>query len=210
MLRRCDFCDYNQRLKLMDTQQRLVVGISGASGVIYGVRLLQILRELPVETHLVMSKSAEVTLAYETDLKVAQVRALAHHCHNITDMAAPLSSGSFKTLGMVVAPCSVRSVAEMASGVTTSLLTRAADVILKERRRLVLMVRETPLHLGHLRNLSALTEMGAIIAPPVPAFYNRPKTLEEMIDHNLGRVLDLFGLDTGKVKRWGEEQGKMK
>jgi len=194
----------------MDTQQRLVVGISGASGVIYGVRLLQILRELPVETHLVMSKSAEVTLAYETDLKVAQVRALAHHCHNITDMAAPLSSGSFKTLGMVVAPCSVRSVAEMASGVTTSLLTRAADVILKERRRLVLMVRETPLHLGHLRNLSALTEMGAIIAPPVPAFYNRPKTLEEMIDHNLGRVLDLFGLDTGKVKRWGEEQGKMK
>lgn len=194
----------------MDKQQRLVVGISGASGVIYGVRLLQILRELPIEIHLVMSKSAEVTLAYETDLKVAQVRALAHHCHNITDMAAPLSSGSFKTLGMVVAPCSVRSVAEMASGVTTSLLTRAADVILKERRRLVLMVRETPLHLGHLRNLSALTEMGAIIAPPVPAFYNRPKTLEEMIDHNLGRVLDLFGLDTGKVKRWGEEQGKMK
>lgn len=194
----------------MDKQQRLVVGISGASGVIYGVRLLQILRELPIEIYLVMSKSAEVTLAYETDLKVAQVRALAHHCHNITDMAAPLSSGSFKTLGMVVAPCSVRSVAEMASGVTTSLLTRAADVILKERRRLVLMVRETPLHLGHLRNLSALTEMGAIIAPPVPAFYNRPKTLEEMIDHNLGRVLDLFGLDTGKVKRWGEEQGKMK
>lgn len=194
----------------MDETQRLVVGISGASGVIYGVRLLKILRDLPVETHLVMSKSAEVTLAYETDLKVAQVRALAHHCHNIGDMAASLSSGSFKTLGMVVAPCSVRSVAEMASGVTTSLLTRAADVILKERRRLVLMVRETPLHLGHLRNLSALTEMGAIIAPPVPAFYNRPKTLEDMIDHSLGRVLDLFGLDTGKVKRWGEESGKMK
>jgi flavin prenyltransferase len=190
--------------------QRLVVGISGASGVIYGVRLLQMLRELPVETHLVLSKSAEVTLAYETELKVAQVKALAHHCHNITDMAAPLSSGSFKTLGMIVAPCSVRSVAEMASGVTTTLLTRAADVILKERRRLVLMVRETPLHLGHLRNLSALTEMGAIVAPPMPAFYNRPKTLEDMIDHNLGRVLDLFGLDTGKVKRWGEEEGKMR
>ena len=194
--------------KIMPDKQRIVVGISGASGVIYGVRLLQILRELPVEIHLVMSKSAEITLAYETDFKVAQVKALAHHCHNIGDMAAPLSSGSFKTLGMVVAPCSVRSVAEMASGVTTSLLTRAADVILKERRRLVLMVRETPLHLGHLRNLSALTEMGAIIAPPVPAFYNRPKSLEDMIDHNLGRVLDLFGLDTGKVKRWGEEAGK--
>jgi 4-hydroxy-3-polyprenylbenzoate decarboxylase len=190
--------------------QRLVVGISGASGVIYGVRLLQMLRDLPIETHLVMSKSAEVTLAYETDFKVAQVKALAQHCHNIGDMAAPLSSGSFKTLGMIIAPCSVRSVAEMASGVTTSLLTRAADVILKERRRLVLMVRETPLHLGHLRNLAALTEMGAIIAPPMPAFYNRPKTLEEMIDHNLGRVLDLFGLDTGKVKRWGEVDGKMR
>ena len=192
----------------MPEKQRIVVGISGASGVVYGVRLLQILRDLPVEVHLVLSKSAEVTLAYETDLKVAQVKALAHHCHNIGDMAAPLSSGSFKTLGMVVAPCSVRSIAEMASGVTTSLLTRAADVILKERRRLVLMVRETPLHLGHLRNLAALTEMGAIIAPPVPAFYNRPKTLEDVIDHNLGRVLDLFGLDTGKVKRWGEDEGK--
>src|SRR6185312_7163128 len=190
--------------------QRLVVGISGASGVIYGVRLLQMLRDLPIETHLVMSKSAEVTLAYETDFKIAQVKALAHHCHNIGDMAAPLSSGSFKTLGMIVAPCSVRSVAEMASGVTTSLLTRAADVILKERRRLVLMVRETPLHLGHLCNVSAPTEMGAIIAPPLPAFYNRPKTLEDMIDHNLGRVLDLFGLDTGKVKRWGEVDGKMR
>jgi 4-hydroxy-3-polyprenylbenzoate decarboxylase len=192
----------------MTDNQRIVVGISGASGVIYGVRLLQILRDLPIEIHLVMSKSAEITLAYETDLKVAQVRALAHHNHNIGDMAASLSSGSFKTLGMIVAPCSVRSVAEMASGVTTSLLTRAADVILKERRRLVLMVRETPLHLGHLRNLAALTEMGAIIAPPLPAFYNRPKTLEEVIDHSLGRVLDLFGLDTGKVKRWGEEAGK--
>ena len=193
----------------MAEKQRIVVGISGASGVIYGVRLLQILRDLPVETHLVMSKSAEVTLAYEPEMKVAELRALADHCHAIGDMAAPLSSGSFKTLGMIIAPCSVRSVAEIASGVTTTLLTRAADVILKERRRLVLMVRETPLHLGHLRNMAALTEMGAIIAPPVPAFYNRPKTLEDAIDHNLGRVLDLFGLDTGKVKRWGETEGKM-
>jgi flavin prenyltransferase len=194
----------------MPETPRLVVGISGASGVIYGVRLLQMLRGLPVESHLVMTKSAEVTLAYETDMKVAQVKALADHCHNITDMAAPLSSGSFKTLGMIVAPCSVRSVAEIASGVTTSLLARAADVILKERRRLVLMVRETPLHLGHLRNLAAVTEMGAIIAPPMPAFYNRPKTLDDIVDHSLGRVLDLFELDTGKVKRWGEEPGKMR
>jgi len=193
----------------MQEKQRIVVGISGASGVVYGVRLLQLLRALPVETHLVMSKSAEVTLAYETDMKVAEVRALADHCHAIGDMAAALSSGSFKTLGMIVAPCSVRSVAEMASGVTTTLLTRAADVILKERRKLVLLVRETPLHLGHLRNMAALTEMGAIIAPPVPAFYNRPKTLEDAIDHNLGRVLDLFDLDTGRVKRWGETDGKM-
>jgi flavin prenyltransferase len=194
----------------MEETQRLVIGISGASGVIYGVRLLQMLRDLPVETHLVMTKSAEVTLAYETDMKVPQVKGLADHCHNIADMAAPLSSGSFKTLGMIVAPCSVRSVAEIASGVTTSLLARAADVILKERRRLVLMVRETPLHLGHLRNLAAVTEMGAIIAPPMPAFYNRPKTLDDIVDHSLGRVLDLFGLDTGKVKRWGEQPGKIR
>ena len=193
----------------MGDQQRIVVGVSGASGVVYGLRLLQLLRDLPVETHLVMSKSAEVTLAYETEMKVAEFRALADHCHAIGDMAAPLSSGSFKTLGMIVAPCSVRSLAEIASGVTTTLLTRAADVILKERRRLVLMVRETPLHLGHLRNMAAVTEMGAIVAPPVPAFYNRPKSLEEAIDHNLGRVLDLFGLDTGRVKRWGETDGKM-
>jgi len=194
----------------MSDTQRIVVGISGASGVIYGVRLLQLLRDTPIETHLVMSKSAEVTLAYETDIKVADVRALAHETHAIGDMAASLSSGSFKTLGMIVAPCSVRSVAEIASGVSTTLLTRAADVILKERRRLVLMVRETPLHLGHLRNMAAVTEMGAIIAPPVPAFYARPKSLEEAIDHNLGRVLDLFDIDVGKVKRWGETEGKIR
>lgn len=192
----------------MEKPQRIVVGISGASGVIYGVRLLQLLREMSLEIHLVMSKAAEVTLAYETDLKVAQVRALAHHCHSITDMGAAISSGSFKARGMIVAPCSVRSMAELASGVTTSLLTRAADVMLKERRRVVLMVRETPLHLGHLRNMATLAEIGAIIAPPVPAFYNRPTSLDDVINHSLGRVLDLFDLDTGKVKRWGEDAGK--
>src|SRR5438034_7836143 len=183
---------------------RLIVGISGASGVIYGVRLLELLRPLPIETHLVISRAAEVALAAETDLKPASVRALADVVHAIGDIAAPISSGSFKTMGMVVAPCAIRSMAEIASGVTTTLLSRAADVTLKERRRLVLLVRETPLHTGHLRTMTALSEMGAIIAPPVPAFYAKPQSLAEMIDQTLGRVLDLFGLDTGTVKRWGE------
>jgi len=180
------------------------VGISGASGVIYGARLLELLRKLPVETHLVISRSAEIALALETDLKPADLRARADVVHAIGDMAAPISSGSFRTLGMIVAPCSIRSMSEIATGVTTTLLTRAADVVLKERRRLVLAVRETPLHVGHLRTMTALAEMGAVIAPPVPAFYAKPKTLDEMIDHSLGRVLDLFGLDSGTVKRWGE------
>ena len=187
---------------------RLIVGISGASGVIYGARLLELLRPLPVETHLVMSRTAEVTLALETDLKLAVVRSRADVVHPIGDLAAPISSGSYKTIGMVVAPCSIRSMAEIASGVTTTLLSRAADVVLKERRRLVLLVRETPLHLGHLRTMTTLSEMGAIIAPPVPAFYAKPQTLAEMIDHTLGRVLDLFGLETGKVKRWAGPVGK--
>ncbi|HXQ53780.1 MAG TPA: UbiX family flavin prenyltransferase [Stellaceae bacterium] len=189
----------------MSETQRLVVGISGASGVIFGIRLLELLRSLPVETHLVMSRAADVTVAHETNHKLAQVHALAHYVHPIADIAASISSGSFKTIGMVVAPCSIRSMSEIASGVTSSLLTRAADVTLKEKRRLVLMVRETPLHLGHLRTMALLAEMGAIIAPPVPAFYSRPQSVEDLIDHSLGRVLDLFGLETGKLKRWGEE-----
>ena len=180
----------------------LVVGISGASGVIYGIRLLEILRELGVESHLVMSRSAEVTLAHETDLKVADVRELATKTYAQADIGAAISSGSFRTRGMVVAPCSVRSMSEIATGVTSALLTRAADVVLKERRRLVLMVRETPLHTGHLRTMAALSEMGAVIAPPVPAFYARPESLADMVDHTLGRVLDLFDIDTGRVRRW--------
>jgi 4-hydroxy-3-polyprenylbenzoate decarboxylase len=188
-------------------RSRLIVGISGASGVIYGARLLELLRPLPVETHLVISRTAEVTLALETDLKPTVVRSRADVVHAIGDLAAPISSGSFKTIGMVVAPCSIRSMAEIASGVTTTLLSRAADVVLKERRRLVLMVRETPLHTGHLRTLTALSEMGAVIAPPVPAFYAKPQTIAELIDQTLGRVLDLFGLETGVVKRWGEPSG---
>lgn len=188
----------------MTHPQRLIVGLSGASGVVYGVRLLESLRKLPVETHLVISKSAEVTLAYETDLKVSDVQALADVWYPAGDMGAALASGSFRTLGMVVAPCSMRSLAEIAGGVTTSLLTRAADVVLKERRRLVLLVRETPLHSGHLRNMLCVSEMGAIIAPPVPAFYARPASLDEMIDQTVGRVLDLFGLESDAVRRWGE------
>jgi len=192
-------------MRQRDARPRLIVGISGASGVIYGARLLALLRDLPVETHLVVSRSAEVTLALETDLKPADLRARADVVHAIGDLAAPISSGSFPTLGMIVAPCSIRSMAEIATGATTTLLTRAADVVLKERRRLVLAVRETPLHIGHLRTMTALAEMGAVIAPPVPAFYAKPRTLEEMIDHSLGRLLDLFGLDAGTVRRWGEK-----
>ncbi len=185
-------------------RERIVVGISGASGVIYGVRLLLALKPLPVETHLVMTQTAEVTLAHETDLKVADVRRLADAVHKIDDLAAAISSGSFRTMGMIAAPCSMRSLGEMAHGISSNLLTRAADVALKERRRLVVVPRETPLHAIHLRNMATLADLGAIIAPPVPAFYNRPRTLDDVIDHTVGRLLDLFGLDAGKVKRWRE------
>lgn len=188
------------------TPKRMIIGISGASGVTYGVRLLQLLRNAGVETHLVMSKTAELTFAYETNLKIAEVRELANVTHAIDDMASAISSGSFRTAGMIVAPCSMRSMSEIASGVTTTLLTRAADVVLKERRRLVLMVRETPLHTGHLRTMTALSEMGAIIAPPVPAFYAKPENLEDMVEHTVGRVLDLFDIDIGVVRRWGEDE----
>ena len=181
----------------------LIVGISGASGVIYGVRMLMALRRLGVPSHLIMSRSAEITLAHELPMKVADIHALADVVHAPADIAAAPSSGSFRTLGMVIAPCSVRSMSEIASGVTSSLLTRAADVALKERRRLVLLVRETPLHTGHLRTMTALSEMGAVIAPPVPAFYSKPQSLDDMVDHSVGRVLDLFGLDVGTLNRWG-------
>ncbi len=185
--------------------QRLIIGISGASGVIYGIRMLEMLRETPVETHLVISQSAEVTIAYETDRKAADVKALADVVYPAADIGAAISSGSFKTLGMVVAPCSIRSMGEIASCVTSSLLSRAADVVLKERRRLVLMLRETPLHAGHIKSMQTVTEMGAIVAPPVPAFYARPKSIEEMVDQTNGRVLDLFDIEIGVTKRWGED-----
>ncbi|HEY0837337.1 MAG TPA: UbiX family flavin prenyltransferase [Azospirillum sp.] len=188
----------------MSMPPRIVVGISGASGVILGVRLLEILRRIGVESHLVISRAAEVTLAHETDLKVAQVRALAAVHYAAADIGAAIASGSFRTMGMIVAPCSIRTMGEIATGVTSSLLTRAADVVLKERRPLVLMVRETPLHVGHLRTMTQLAEMGAVIAPPVPAFYARPRSLDDMVNHTVGRALDLFGLDAGTVTRWGE------
>lgn len=187
-------------------QRRLIVGISGASGVVYGLRVLQLLRNSGVETHLVMSKTAELTFAYETKVKISEVKAAAHTTHGIDDMAAAIASGSFRTRGMIVAPCSIRSMSEIATGVTSTLLTRAADVTLKERRRLVLMVRETPLHGGHLRSMAALSDMGAIIAPPVPAFYAKPESIEEMVDHTVGRMLDLFEIEVGTIRRWGEDQ----
>ncbi|ANF57682.1 UbiX family flavin prenyltransferase [Halotalea alkalilenta] len=189
-----------------DLPARLIIGISGASGSIYGVRLLQLLRDTSIETHLVMTPSAKLTLSLETDHKPAEVEALADVVHSSKDIGASIASGSFRTLGMIVAPCSIRSMSEIAAGTTASLLTRAADVVLKESRRLVLMVRETPLHRNHLRHMTELAELGAIIAPPVPAFYARPGSLEEMVDHSLGRVLDLFDIDVGVVKRWGEQQ----
>ena len=188
--------------------ERMVIGLSGASGVAYGIRLLEALRELGIESHLVMTKPAEMTIGYETQLSPRQVAAKADYSYAVTDIAAPIASGSFKTKGMIVAPCSVRTMSEIATGVTTSLLTRAADVMLKERRPLVLMVRETPLHLGHLRSMTALAEMGAIILPPVPAFYTEPKTLSDLVDQMVGRTLDLFGYDWPDVKRWGEELAK--
>ena len=187
--------------------ERLVIGLTGASGVAYGIRTLEALRELGIESHLVMTKPAEMTIGYETKLSPKQVAAKADYSYAVTDIAAPIASGSFKTKGMIVAPCSVRTMSEIATGVTTNLLTRAADVMLKERRSLILMVRETPLHLGHIRAMAQATEAGAIIMPPVPALYARPQSVEEIVEHSVARALDLFDLDTGKVRRWGEDVG---
>ena len=188
-------------IELKTMKKRLIVGLSGASGIVYGIRFLKILRELEVESHLVMSSGAEVTLAHESDLKVRHVRELADFSYRNTEMAAPIASGSFQGLGMVVLPCSIRSATEIALGLSSGLLTRAGDVTLKERRRLVLAVRETPLHLGHLLTLTKLTELGAIIFPPVPAMYIQPRSIDELIDHTAGRILDLFGFDA-VLQRW--------
>lgn len=182
--------------------KRLIVGITGASGTIYGIRILQALQGSDIETHLVMTDSARITLTSEVDMTVSQIEALATEVHNVRNIGASISSGSFKTMGMVVAPCSIRSLSEIAWGMTSSLLTRAADVVLKERRKLVLMLRETPLHTGHLRSMLQAAESGAILLPPVPAFYARPESLDDMVNHTVGRCLDLFDIDTNLVKRW--------
>jgi 4-hydroxy-3-polyprenylbenzoate decarboxylase len=186
-------------------KRRLIVGITGATGIVYATRALEVLRSIGIETHLIVSRAAELTRAYETDLSRNELDALADYVHNVTDVGAPISSGSFKTLGMLIAPASMRSVAEIATGVTSSLLTRAADVVLKERRRLVLVVREAPLNLIHLRNMVTITEAGGVIFPPVPAFYSRPTTLEQVIDQSVGRALDQFGIHTEIFPRWGED-----
>ena len=189
---------------------RMIVGMTGASGAIYGIRLLQMLKTLEVEAQLVMSQSAEVTLAHETVMKVSEVRQLADQWYKIDDIAAAPASGSYQTVGMIIAPCSMRTAGELASGITSNLLTRSADVAIKERRRLVLMVRATPLHSVHLGNLKTLSDLGVVIAPPVPAFSTRPKDVHEIVDHSIARVLDLFGFAPNNVLRWGENVGKIK
>ena len=187
---------------MSENRKRIIVGISGASGAVYGIKLLESLRDLGVESHLILSKAAEMTLAYETEFTAKDLRALADKSYPIGDVGAACSSGSFKTDGMIVAPCSMKSLAEIATGVTSTLLTRAADVVLKERRRLVMMVRETPLTNVHLRNMLTVSEMGGIIAPPVPGFYTKPDSIDDLVEHSVGRVLDLFELETGRVTRW--------
>jgi 4-hydroxy-3-polyprenylbenzoate decarboxylase len=194
-----------QAMKEMKEKQRMIVGVSGATGLVYAARALEVLRALSVETHLIVSRAAELMRAYESALSRKDLEKLADVVHPVNDVGATISSGSFKTLGMLIAPCSMRSLAEIASGVTASLLTRAADVVLKERRRLVLMVREAPLTLIHLRNMATVTEAGGVIFPPVPAFYMRPTTIDELVDHSVGRALDQFGLHVETFPRWNEE-----
>lgn len=185
--------------------QRIIVGISGASGFQYGVKALELLQGQELEVHLVVSKGAEKTCELETHYRLDDVLAMADVVHATDNLGAAISSGSFKTLGMLVAPCSMRSLGSIAHSLTDNLLTRAADVVLKERRRIVLMVREAPLNLSHIRNMQLVTEMGGIIFPPVPALYQRPQTLDDIITHSVTRALDLFGLDARAIPRWGEE-----
>ena len=189
---------------MSDTSRRLVIAITGATGAVYGVRLLQQLAATPgVETHLVVSDAASLTLHQEVGMQRRDVEALAHVVHKNRDIGASIASGSFQYDGMVVAPCSMKTLASVAHGLSDNLIARAADVVLKERRRLVLMVRETPFNLAHLRNMTAVTEMGGIIFPPLPSFYNKPASIEEMVDHTVGRVIDLFGIEHRLAPRWG-------
>lgn len=185
--------------------QRLILGISGASGIVYGIEALKALQASAIESHLVVSKSAILTLSHESRLKYSELTELADFHYPNTDIGASIASGSFASMGMLIAPCSIKTLSEIASGVTASLMSRAADVVLKERRRLVLMVRETPLHAGHLESMLKVSNLGGIIAPPVPAFYTRPESLEEVVKQSVGRALDLFGIESGLVRRWGED-----
>lgn len=186
-------------------KQRMIIGVTGATGIIYAVRLLEELKRLDIETHLVVSQSAQMTLSYETDMTINELKDLADVYYSVKDIGAAISSGSYQTMGMIIAPCSIKTMSQIAYSITDNLITRAADVVLKERKRLVLMLRETPLSLTHIKNMQAVTENGGIIFPPVPAFYTRPKTIDDIVDQTVGRVLDLFDLDTGEFKRWGEE-----
>jgi 4-hydroxy-3-polyprenylbenzoate decarboxylase len=184
------------------TPKRLIIGISGASGAAYGLKALELARGAGIETHLVVSRSALLTLQQELGMQRAELERHADIGHRMDNVGATIASGSFRTMGMLIAPCSIRTMSEIATGVTSTLMSRAADVVLKERRRLVLMVRETPLHLGHLETMTRVTQMGAIVMPPVPALYAKPKDLDELITHSVARALDLFDIETGAVKRW--------
>ncbi len=183
---------------------RLIVGISGASGAIYGLTALRFLRDVGAETHLIVTRSAQITIAHELNMKTQELAALADVVYRNDDIGAAISSGSFLTTGMLIAPCSIRTLSEISSGITGSLISRAADVVLKERRKLVLLVRETPLHLGHLRQMVQVTEIGAVVMPPVPAFYAKPQSIQDIVDHTIGRALDAFGLHQALGLRWGE------
>ena len=186
-----------------DIPRRLIIAITGATGAIYGIRLLQVLRDLPgIETHLMLSEAGVLNLHQELDMKRRDAEAIAHVVHNVRDIGASIASGSFQSDGMIVAPCSMKTLAAVAHGLSDNLITRAADVVLKERRRLVLMVRETPFNLAHLRNMTAVTEMGGVIFPPLPGFYQRPQSIIEMVDHTVGRVLDLYGIAHRLTPRW--------
>lgn len=181
----------------------LIIGITGASGVIYGIRLLELLsKNEAIETHLIISEAGEMNIGYETDWKIEDVKAMASFCYRINDISARIASGSFKTEGMIIAPCTVKTMSALANSYADNLLTRAGDVTLKERRKLILLVRETPLHLGHIRSMEKLAEMGAIIMPPVPAFYHRPRTIQDIIDHTIGKALDIFGIEHNLFERW--------
>ncbi|MDQ9171048.1 UbiX family flavin prenyltransferase [Oxalobacteraceae bacterium R-40] len=187
----------------MPQNRRLIIAITGATGAVYGVRLLQVLHDIPgIETHLIVSDAGALNLHQELDMKRKEVESLAHVVHNVRDIGASVSSGSFLSDGMIIAPCSMKTLSAVAHGLSDNLITRAADVVLKERRRLVLMVRETPFNLAHLRNMTSVTEMGGIIFPPLPSFYHRPATISEMVDHTIGRILDLYGLEHALGPRW--------